>query len=512
MGGGLRPVVETSAGRIAGCAELGVARFLGVPYARAPVGSLRFRPPQPVEPWANVREAAEFARSAPQLEFPGRSLPGTSVGAQSEDCLYLNVWTPAPDTGKRPVMVWLHGGAFVTGSGSQGFYDPTALVRRCGVVVVTLNYRLGALGFLYLGAEGAARLGATANVGLLDQIEALAWVRDHAAAFGGDPANVTVFGESSGARSVATLLGTPAARGLFQRAIAQSGGASHGHDEASASEVRAELLRELELGEHALERLPELPVAALLEAQGRVIARRIGTPGWMPFQPVVDGVVLPQPALVAIREGLSRGVPLLTGSNRDEWKLFAAMDPRLRALDEAGLMTRALARVPGAEPVRAQALLAGYRESREPRVGSTPLDLFCALETDRVYRIPMLRVADAQCAAGGRVFAYHFTRPARLLNGALGACHAAEVPFVFGSAGAPAGDAWTGSGPEVDALAANVMDAWTSFARDGAPAASGLPDWTPYTTERRATLVLGGPCSMELDPGAATRRLWDDLL
>jgi para-nitrobenzyl esterase len=323
---------------------------------------------------------------------------------------------------------------------------------------------------------------------------------------------VTVFGESSGARSVATLLGTPAARGLFQRAIAQSGGASHGHDEASASAVRAELLAELGLGERDLERLRELPVAALLEAQGRVVARRAGTPGWLPFQPVVDGVVLPQPPLAAIGAGQSRALPLLVGSNRDEWKLFAAMDPRLRALDEAGLMERALARVPGADPARARALVQGYRDAREPRVGTTPLELFCALETDRVYRVPMLRLADAQCAAGGRVFAYHFTRPARLLDGALGACHAAEIPFVFGSAGTPAGEAWTGSGPDVTALAANVMDAWTSFAREGEPRAAGLPDWTPYTPQRRATLVLGEACSMELDPGAATRRLWDENL
>ncbi len=509
MSGGLRPVLETTSGRIAGRTELGVTRFLGVPHARPPIGALRFRPPQPPEPWANVREAAEFGGSAPQIEFPGRPLPGTSVGAQSEDCLYLNVWTPAADSGKRPVMVWLHGGAFISGSGSQGFYDPTSLVRRGDVVVVTLNYRLGALGFLYLGADGAARLGATANVGLLDQIEALAWVRDNAAAFGGDPENVTIFGESSGARSVATLCGTPAARGLFRRAIAQSGGASHVHDEQSASAVRAEFLRELGLGEHELERLRELPVASLLEAQGRVVTRRIGTPGWMPFQPVVDGVVLPQPALAAIRAGTSRAVPLLLGSNRDEWKLFAAMDPRLRALDDAGLLARAVARVPDGDPARAKALVEGYRGAREARVGTTPLDLFCAHETDRVYRIPMLRVADAQREAGGTVFAYHFTRPAELLGGSLGACHAAEVPYVFGSVGAPAGLAWTGGGAEVERLSANRMDAWTSFARDGVPRASGLPDWTPNTTERRAPLVHGTPCSMELDPGAVTRRLWD---
>jgi len=508
----VNPVIETTSGKLAGRVEPGVARFLGIPYARPPVGERRFRPPQPLEPWAGVREAAEFGGSAPQTDLSSSAIPGMSVGPQSEDCLYLNVWTVRPVLAKRPVLVWIHGGGFTVGSGSQGMYDPSALVRRSDVVVVTLNYRLGALGFLYLGARGAARLGATGNVGLLDQIEALAWVRDNAAAFGGDSENVTIFGESSGGRSVATLLGTPAARGLFRRAIAQSGAASQGHDETSACAIADELLRELGIPDTALERLREVALSELLAAQGRVVARRVGTPGWLPFQPVVDGVVLPEPPLAAIRTGLSRSVPLLVGSNRDEWKLFAAMDPRLHELDEAGLAARMRERVAAADRARADALIDGYRSSGEARVGSSPRDVFCALETDRVYRIPALRLADAQCAAGGAVYAYHFTWPAALLGGALGACHAAEVPFVLGSVGNPAGRAFCGSGPGVDALAARMMDAWSGFARDGVPGARDLPDWRPYTAERRETMVLGGACRMELDPGGVTRRLWDGIL
>ena len=508
----MNPLIETTNGKLAGRSDGGVARFLGIPYARAPVAERRFRPPQPPEPWTGVRDASTFGPSAPQTELAAAALPGTSVGPQSEDCLYLNVWTRAADTGKRPVMVWIHGGGFTIGSGSQGMYDPTALVARTDAVVVTLNYRLGALGFLYLGARGASRLGATANVGLLDQIEALAWVRDNASVFGGDPRNVTIFGESSGGRSVATLLGTPAARGLFQRAIAQSGAASHGHDEAGACAIADELMRELEIATGPSQALRDVPVAALLEAQGRIVARRVGTPGWLPFQPVVDGVVLPEPPLAAIRTGLSRGVPLLLGSNRDEWRLFAALDPRLRDLDEAGLQARALERVPNGDASRASALVDGYRRSGEARVGSTPLDVFCALETDRVYRIPALRLADAQREAGGSVHAYQFTWPAALLGGALGACHAVEVPFVFGSVGTPAGRAWSGGGPEVDALAARAMDTWAAFARTGVPDARGLPDWPAYTVERRETMVLGASCRVEADPDGVTRRLWDGLL
>ena len=411
------------------------------------------------------------------------------------------------------MLVWLHGGGFTGGSGSQGFYDPTALVRRGDVVVVTLNYRLGALGFLYLGADGAARLGATANVGLLDQIEALAWVRDNAAALGGDPDNVTIFGESSGARSVATLLGTPAARGLFHRAIAQSGGASHGHDEASASEVRGEFLRELGIAEHELERLRELPVATL--------ARSAGARGRAPDR---HARLAPVPARrrrrgaagARARGDLRRALALRAGHRRQQPRRVEAVrgdgPEAARARRGGTRRARARARARTAMPCARRRCSRAIAARGEARVGTTPLDVFCALETDRVYRIPALRLADAQRAAGGRVFAYHFTRPTALLGGALGACHAAEVPFVFGTVGTPAGVDWSGSGPEVDALAACVMDAWTSFARDGVPAARDLPEWKPYTTERRETLELGTPCSMQLDPGAATRRLWDGNL
>jgi para-nitrobenzyl esterase len=507
----VNPVIETTSGKLAGRVQADVGCFLGIPYAQPPVGERRFRPPEPPEPWPGMRDASSFGCSAPQTELGAAALPGISVGPQSEDCLYLNVWTPAADRGRRPVLVWIHGGGFTVGSGSQCSYDPIALVARGDVVVVTLNYRLGALGFLYLGARGAASLGATANVGLLDQIEALAWVRENAPAFGGDPENVTIFGESSGARSVATLLGTPAARGLFQRAIAQSGAASHGHDKASAFEVADETLCELGILEGSEQTLRDVPVAALLGAQGRVVARRVGTPGWLPFQPVVDGVVLPEPPLDAIRAGLSRDVPLLVGSNRDEWRLFAALDPRLRELDDAGLRARVTQRVPDADSARASALIESYRGSGEIRVGTTPLDVFCALETDRVYRIPALRLADAQHGAGGPVYAYHFTWPTALRGGALGACHGVEVPFVFGNVRSPAGIAIAGSGPEVDRLAEQVMDAWSGFARSGRPSARNLPGWPAYTVERRETMTLGAECRLELDPDGATRRLWDGL-
>ena len=507
----MNPLIETTGGKLAGRVQADVTRFLGIPYARPPIGERRFRPPEPPEPWPGVRDASSFGCSAPQTELGAAALPGMSVGPQSEDCLYLNVWTPAADSGRRPVLVWIHGGGFTVGSGSQSSYDPIALVARGDVVVVTLNYRLGALGFLYLGAPGAASLGATANIGLLDQIEALAWVRDNAPAFGGDPENVTIFGESSGARSVATLLGTPAARGLFQRAIAQSGAASHSHDEASAGAIADEILRELEVLAGSAHTLRDVPIAALLGAQGRVVARRVGTPGWLPFQPVVDGVVLPEPPLDAIRAGLSRDVPLLVGSNRDEWRLFAALDPRLRELDDAGLRARMTQRVPDADLARASALIDGYRGSGEVRVGTTPLDVFCALETDRVYRVPALRLADAQRGAGAPVYAYHFTWRSALLGGELGACHAVEVPFVFGNVRSPAGSAFAGRGPEVDRLTARMMDAWSAFARSGRPSARDLPEWPVYTVERRETMILGAECTLELDPDGATRRLWYGL-
>jgi para-nitrobenzyl esterase len=502
------PVVETRSGRVEGFERDGVLAFRGIPYARPPVGAGRFCAPLREEPWGGVRSAGDFGPSAPQrpLALP---LPGMDVGACDEDCLFLNVATPAADGGRRPVLVWIHGGGFVIGSGSQPLYDGAVLARRGDVVVVTINYRLGPLGFLYLRELCPELEGAVGNAGLRDQLAALEWVRENAAAFGGDPEQVAIFGESAGGMSVATLLGMPAARGLFVRAIAQSGAAHNVHSRETATRVAEEFLAELELPRaRAARALRELPPDKLLDLHQQTVLRLGSTAGLLPFQPLVDGDALPRQPLAALRDGHSAGVELLIGTTRDEWRLFQFLDGGLAKLDEAALVKRIAAQHPGAD---AGSLVEVYRAALP---SARPADLLFAIETDRVFRIPAIRVAEARAPHAGDTFMYRFDWESPALGGALGACHAIDLPFVFGAIGSRGAELFAGGGPEAERLCARTMDAWLAFARRGDPSHPELPGGRhpSYDPGRRATLVLGRECAVELDPGSAERRAWEGIL
>jgi para-nitrobenzyl esterase len=501
-------VVETRAGKVEGAREGELFVFRGIPYAEPPVGRLRFRPPQPSAPWSGVRDATRFGPSAPQRPLRIPFLPGFDVGPQDEDCLHLNVTTPGLDGAGRPVMVWIHGGAFTIGSGSQSMYDAQHLARRGDVVVVTINYRLGALGFLELSALLGEEYAGAGNLGILDQVAALRWVRENVAAFGGDPRNVTIFGESAGGMSVGTLLGTPAAQGLFQRAIPQSGAANNAHTPAVAHEIAERMLGALGIPRGEAWRLRELPAAQILEAQDKVALETIGRVALLPFQPVVDGDALPEPPLEAIRRGLSRDVTVMAGATRDEWNLFAMMDPTLRSLDEVAVVSR-LSRWLGES---ARDVVEAYRAARAGRGRSDPRSLFLAIESDRVFRIPAVRLAEAQAAHQPRTYKYLFTWESPLFGDALGACHGVDVPFVFGLVDLPGADQFIGSGPAVRALADRTMEAWLAFARTGEPGHADLEDWPGYDAERRATMLLGADCGVEHDPFGEERRAWDGLL
>ena len=500
-------VVETGLGRLVGREADGVRVFRGIPYARPPVGERRFRAPEPPEPWAGTRDATAFGPSAPQPPLLVAALPGMDVGAQGEDCLYLNVTAPAGARpgDRKPVLVWIHGGGFVIGSGSQPVYDGAALVRRGDVVLVTINYRLGALGFLDLGEQGDA---ATPNAGILDQIAALRWVREHIEAFGGDPDEVTIFGESAGGMSVGTLLGCPAARGLFRRAIAQSGACQALHaDRESSAAVTAAVLANLGLSTPDLRALRTVPVEKLLAAQQQVSLQMMTMGGrhLLPFQPVVDGDTIPRHPLDAIRDGSAADVALLTGTTRDEWRLFGFLDPEVRRLDPGRIVARLQQRLPHAD---AERIVAGYRASRP---GADATELWLAIETDRVFRIPAIRLAEAQ-AAHAPVHGYWFTWESPGFGGLLGACHAIELPFVFGALHLPGSDKFVGSGPEAERLAERTMDAWLGFARRGEPGHPGLPEWPRYDAERRAVLELGREPRLHEDPQREERVLWDGVL
>ncbi len=492
-------IAQTKAGAVAGREKEGVLLFAGIPYAAPPVGDRRFRAPELHGGWEGVRDATRFGAVSVQV---GDSLGAIGAGAQpdwSEDCLFLNVQTPALDDGARPVMVWIHGGAFVNGTGAIPWYDGSGFVRQGDIVVVSINYRLGALGWLQLAQLDPA-YGTSGNNGLLDQIAALEWVRDNIAAFGGDPGQVTVFGESAGAMSVGSLLGAPAAAGLFARAIAQSGAASNVSTADDAGTVTDALVAEL--GGGGLEALLAASPERLLEVQQAVSLRRPTAATGLPFGPVVDGTVLPLPPLEAVRGGSAAGVPLITGTNRDEWHLFGlGLGP---VKDEETLLRRLGRMVPDAG-----ALLAAYREDRP---GAGPDELFSAVMTDRLFRIPAIRLAEAQAGhQPDHTFLYLFEVPSTAFDGRLGSCHALEIPFVFDNLTKKGVELLTG--PEPPQSVADAMHgAWTAFARTGSPHHEGLPAWPPYDPGDRATLHFGVPLHLERDPSAGEREAWADLV
>jgi para-nitrobenzyl esterase len=501
------PVVDTKYGKLEGTSEDGVDVFRGVRFAAPPLGALRFQAPQPPESWTGVQPATEFGHTSPQGVLQIGDLPFADAEFANEDCLFLNVWTPACDDRRRPVLVWIHGGAFLYGSGSTPWYWGDALAKRGDVVVVTINYRLGALGFLNL--DGL--LPATANAGMLDQAAALRWVKDNIAAFGGDPGNVTIFGESAGGMSVGTLLGMPAAQGLFQRAIPQSGAAHNALTAAEASGVARALLDKLGIATEEAAKLREVPVADIVSAQEAVNLQYSATPAasesggqMLPFQPCVDGSTLPRLAVDAVADGFTKEVSVLIGTTRDEAKLFLIMNPAISSMDDAGLLAAFQISTPRG---KGEELLNAYRAAR-PNASVT--DIYGARQTDHTFRIPAIRLMEARLKHNPAVYSYLFT--AESPTPGLGACHAIEIPFVFGTLGKAGAAQFSGSGPGAEALSEKVMDAWIAFARTGNPATASLPAWPAYDTATRSTMLLGPECKVVQDYGSAEREAWTGVL
>jgi para-nitrobenzyl esterase len=491
------PVVSVAQGQLLGSAKDGILSFKGIPYAAAPFGANRFAAPAPAPGWEGIRDAVEYGPTAPKPPYPSpidALLPEPVI--RGEECLNLNVWTPAIDAVRRPVLVWIHGGAFVNGSGAVSGYDGSRFARD-GVVCVTINYRLGVDGFLLVD-------GAPPNRGLLDQVAALRWVRDNIAAFGGDPDAVTIAGESAGAMSVTTLLSMPAAAGLFRRAIAQSGAGHHVLPAATAAKVTAALAEQLRV-EPTAPGFAAVPVDSLVAAQARLTNNIAASPNpavWgeiasnmMAFEPVIDGDVVPARPIDRLAEGVAAGVDVLIGSNADEHALFFVPNGIVNFVNN-GLLSMALTLV-GADP---DVVAATYRDALpEASAGQ----LLIAAMGDWFFRVPAIRVAEARLAHGADTYVYEFGWRSPQYGGRLGACHALEIGFVFDNLDDPAGKPLAGSTPP-QSLADEMHSAWVAFVT------SGSPGWLPYGSARTVRRFAEASETVT-DPGAAQRKAWDGV-
>ena len=491
------PEVSTRAGRVRGRHENGVAVFRGIPFAEPPDGQRRFQAPEPTAPWEGVRPATEFGPPSPQAsapEAPGNPETPAAPAATADPAagwLTVNVWTPYPGADRLPVMVWIYGGAYMFGASAEPGYDGTPFAQA-GAVFVSLNYRVGTEGFALLP-------GAPANRGLLDAVAALTWVKENIQSFGGDPDNVTVFGESAGAGVIAAMLAMDRARGLFKRAIAQSVPGTFFARELAEDIARA-IAREAGLP-NEFAALAGADPMRLVNAQSTVAARLKDFPQWggvsltiTPFSPVIDGEVLPRSPWRALLGGAASDVELLTGHNRDEYRLFIAAEGRLGKITDEEATATLNAFAPGHD---------GPAAYRKAFPDADPSALYELIFSDWLFRMPTLHLAQAHAASGGRTFLYELT--ARAPGGPFGACHALDVPLVFGRVGPGLGEAMFG--PSLPAgfvtLGDTMRREWVSFA------ATGDPGWSAYGTEHRTTRVYDLQPDVLSYPEETSMHLWE---
>jgi para-nitrobenzyl esterase len=491
------PVVETTAGKIRGAMEDKVSAFRGVPYGASTAGSNRFMPPEKPQPWTGIRDTVELGHRSPQTAS-GLIPEVAAVDANEpagEDCLVLNVWTPSPTPAhQRPVMVWLHGGGFTSGSGGFKIYDGVNLAGKHDVVVVTVNHRLNAFGYLYLADLGGAKYANATNVGMLDIVAALQWVHDNIANFGGDPANVTIFGQSGGGAKVSTLLAMPSAKGLFHRAVIESGASLRGIPRDAANKSTEAFLAKVGLKPNQIDQLQTMPVDRLIQAMAG--GGLTGVPG-LRFGAVVDGKTLLANPFDPAGLETSSNVPLLVGTTQTEVTFFPGQ--QLDPIDQAALRER-VKQTFHASDADADKIIAAYKHL-DPKIS----DIDVALESasDSFAWTNAIAAAEHKLALGkAPAYMYYFKWRSPVREGKLKAMHCMEIPFVFDNP--DSGKPMTGSGEDRYALAARISGAWVAFARTGNPSQKGLA-WPAYSTTERATMILDDKCEVAADPRKEVR-------
>ena len=491
-------IIETKTGKIQGYKEEGLEIFKGIPFAEPPIGKLRFSPPVSKQSWEGVLNTTEYG----PCSFQGHSELEEYFGKlepESEDCLSLNIWTPTTDGGKRPVMFWIHGGAFMIGGGTDPMYDGSALALRGDIVVVTINYRLGSFGFLY-------GKGIPPNVGSQDQLMALKWVNDNIASFGGDPSNVTIFGESAGGYSVLALCTMSKAKGLFRRVIAQS---APYIDTRVSDKTSKKILRKLRVKEGDIDSLREVPPEKIIDAQNQVVAS-VPT-DIMALRPLIIGDEFPKHPLKAFLNGECANIDFMIGTNLDEFKLYMAMEPFKSMLgSDAEKLIVGFFGIYGIETKKSEEIIKIYKEVRDGKYSTETLEVLAAVITDFAFRIPMIRLLEAQKPHQPNTYNYMFSWPSPGLDGLLGSCHSLEIPFVFGTLSSPTLKLFVKGAP--GELSEKMMDAWINFAKTGNPNHGNIPDWPTYDAETRTTMIFGEECKVGKSLFDKERIAWDGLL